>query len=36
VRTDCRWDGRMFSNISALLAILIGSDALIIKHISGL
>jgi len=28
VRTD-RWDGRMFSNISALLAILIDSDALI-------
>jgi len=26
VRTD-RWDGRMFSNISALLAILIDSDA---------
>jgi len=24
-----RWDGRMYSNISALLAILIDSDALI-------
>jgi len=27
VQTD-RWDGRMFSNMSALLAILIESDAL--------